>query len=178
MKINQFFAICGIAGALFLGVNHVSAQPAGGGGFGGRGNFDPSQFQQRMMDGIRDQLGFTNDADWSAVQPLVQKVLDARRAVGFGGGMRMIFNRNRGGQNDDRRNRMRNGMFGEPSPEFTALQTALDDNAPTDQVKDLLAKYRASQKIKEENLKQAQDNLRQVLTIKQEAEATLLGLID
>ena len=68
-------------------------QGGGGGGFGG-GNFDPAQFQQRMMDNIRDQLGFTNDTDWAAVQPMVQKVMDARRDVG--GGMRGMFGRNRG----------------------------------------------------------------------------------
>ena len=44
------------------------------------------------------QLGFTNDTDWSAVQPLVQKVMDARRDVGMGGGMGRMFGRGgRGG---------------------------------------------------------------------------------
>src|SRR5689334_4184376 len=66
----------------------------GGGGFGGGGNFDPAQFQQQMMDRTRERLGITNDTDWSAVQPLVQKVMDARRDQfaggrgGFGGGGR------------------------------------------------------------------------------------------
>ena len=91
MKVNQLLTICGVAAALMLGAGTVSAQNdnggnggGGGGGFRDRGNFDPAQFQQRMMDNIRDQLGFTNDTDWNAVQPLVQKVMDARRDVGFG----------------------------------------------------------------------------------------------
>ena len=50
-----------------------------------------------MMDNIREQLGFTNDTDWNAVQPLIQKVTDARRDVGFGAGMGRMFGRNRGG---------------------------------------------------------------------------------
>jgi hypothetical protein len=185
MKINQLFAICGIAAALFLGVGSTYAQNdngGNGGGFGGgRRNFDPAQFQQRMMDNIRDQLGFTNDTDWNAVQPLVQKVMDARRDAGNGMGMRMMFGRNRGGNNggDNNNGRRRGGMFGgTPSPEAQALQTAIDNNAPTDQIKDLLAKYEASQKAKQAALKQAQDNLRNVLTVKQEAQATLLGLLD
>lgn len=183
MKMNQLFAICGIVAALFCGVSTVSAQNGGGGGggFGGgaRGNFDPAQFQQRMMDNIRDQLGFTNDSDWDAVQPLVQKVMDARRDVGFGNGMRMMFrNRNRD-QNGGDNNRPRNNPFGgTPSPEAQALQTAIDNNAPDGQIKDLLARYQASQKAKQDKLKGAQDNLRAVLTVKQEATATLLGLID
>ena len=141
MKINQLLAICGMAGSLFLGVGIVSAQndtggPSGGqggGGGGGRGNFDPAQFQQRMMDNIKEQLGYTNDTDWNAVQPLIQKVVDARRDVGFGGGMGRMFRGNRGGGsggdqangNSNRRN------FGpQPSVEAEALQNAIDANAP------------------------------------------------
>ena len=193
MKMKQLFAICGMVAALFCGVNSVSAQDnnggggggngGGGGGFGGRGgNFDPAQFQQRMMDGVRDQLGFTNDTDWDAVQPLVQKVMDARRDVGVGNGMRMMFNRNRNrGQNGggDNNNRFRNNpFFGQPSPESQALQNAIDNNAPDGQIKDLLTRYEASQKVKQDKLKAAQDNLRAVLTVKQEATATLLGLLE
>ena len=73
----------------------------------------------------------------------------------------------------------RRGRFGpEPSPEAEALQSAIDNNAPSGQIKDLLARYRASQKTKQAALKTAQENLRSVLTMKQEAEATLLGLLD
>ncbi len=187
MKINQLLAICGIASALCLGAATVSAQDngggGGGGGFGGGGGggFDPAAFQQRMMDNIRDQLGFTNDTDWSAVQPLVQKVLDARREAGNGGMGRMMFRRrnnngddNGGGGGGGRRG----GFFGTPSPEAQALQSALDANAPSDQIKDLLAKYEASQKAKQAALKSAQENLRAVLTPRQEAQATLDGLLE
>lgn len=193
MKINQLFAVCGMVAALVLGAGNVFAQddngggprgPGGGpGGFGGgRGNFDPAQFQQRMMDNIKDQLGFTNDTDWSAVQPLVQKVMDARRDAGNGMGMRMMFGRNRGGNGgNDYANgggrRRGSGFFGQPSPEAEALQTAIDDNAPAAQIKDLLAKYEASQKEKLAKLAAAQDNLRAVLTTKQEAQVTLMGLL-
>ncbi|MGD1088924.1 MAG: hypothetical protein ABR955_09410 [Verrucomicrobiota bacterium] len=185
MKMKQLMAICGMAGILFLGVGNAVAQNdnggGNGGGFGGgRGNFDPAQFQQRMMDNIRDQLGYTNDTDWNAVQPLVQKVMDARRDVGFGGGMGRMFGRgNRGGNNDNANgNGGRRGFFGTPSPEAEALQQAIDNNAPTAQIGDALAKYRASQKAKQAKLEQAQENLRSVLTVKQEAQATLMGLLN
>lgn len=180
MKMNQLFAICGIAAALFCGAGSVSAQQDNGGGGGRR--FDPAQMQQRMMDNIRDQLGFTNDTDWSAVQPMVQKVLDTRRDVGFGDMRRLMGfgggGRNRGGNDQNGRTRG-GGMFGNtPSPEAQALQTAIDNNAPAGQIKGLLDKYQASQKAKQDKLKQAQDNLRAVLSVKQEAQATLLGLLN
>ncbi len=183
MKVNQLLTICGVAAALMLGAGTVSAQNdnggngggGGGGGRPGRGNFDPAQFQQRMMDNIRDQLGYTNDTDWNAVQPLIQKVTDARRDVGFGGGMGRMFGRNRGGNGGPGGGR---GGFGQtPSPEAESLQNAIDANAPAAQIKDALAKYEASQKAKQAKLVQAQEDLRKVLTVKQEAQATLLGLL-
>ena len=187
MKMKQLFATCGIAAALLLGAGTVFAQNNGGGGFGGgggggggRGNFDPAQFQQRMMDRIRQNLNFTNDTDWNAVQPLVQKVMDARRDVG-GGGMGM-FRRNRG-QNGDQNGGGgggggRGGFFGTPSPEAQALQDAIDNNAPDAQVKELLTRYEASQQKKQAALKAAQENLRAVLTPRQEASAALMGLVE
>lgn len=180
MKLNRMLTMCAMAAALFLSAGSLLAQNDNGGTNGGgqngqnrRGNFDPAQFQQRMMDNIRGQLGFTNDTDWNAIQPLVQKVMDARRDVSGGGMGRMFAGRNRGGQNGGRA-----GMFGQPSPEQAALQKLIDDSAPTSQIKDALAKYRASQKAKQAKLVQAQEALRKVLTIKQEAQAAMLGLVD
>jgi hypothetical protein len=138
MKVNQLLTTCGIAAALMLSAGTVSAQndngsPSGRPGGSGRGNFDPAQFQQRMMDNIKEQLGYTNDTDWNAVQPLIQKVMDARRDVGFGGGMGRMFGRNRGGNNGDNANggvRRGGSLGGQPSPEAEALQKAIDDNSP------------------------------------------------
>ena len=192
IKSNRTFLIWGVAAALCLSAGSLLAQnDNGGGGNGGgqggfgRGNFDPAQFQQRMMDGIRDQLGFTNDTDWSAVQPLIQKVMDARRDVGVGGGMGRMF-RNRGGNggnggngNNANGGNRRGGFFGgTPSPEAEALQKAIDDNAPAAQIQSALARDETSQKAKQAKLQEAQDQLRQVLTVKQEAQATLLGLLN
>jgi len=183
MKINRIITLGAMAATLAISSTSLIAQNNGGGGGGGRGNFDPAQMQQRMMDRYQEQLGFTNDTEWDAVKPLVQKVMDARRDVGIGGMGRMFGGgRNRGGNNnaDQANNRPRGGpggMFGQPSPEQEALQKALDDNAPAAQIKDLLAKYKASQKAKQAKLEAAQAELKAVLTTKQEAEATLLGLV-
>jgi len=192
MKVNQLLTICGVAAALMLGAGTVSAQNdngggggGGGGGFGGFRNMDPAQRQQMMMDRYRQELNFTNDADWSAVQPLVQKVMDAQRESMSGrfGGMGRLF-RNRGGGGGGGGGGGFGGPGGgrgfgpPPSPEAETLQKAIDDNAPAAQIKDALAKYQASQKAKQAKLTQAQDDLRKVLSVKQEAQATLLGLLD
>jgi hypothetical protein len=181
MKTRKILMTCGIAAALFLSAGSLLAQNNNDGNGGGR-NFDPAQFQQRIMDNIHDQLGFTNDADWDAVQPLVQKVMDARRDVGFGGMGRGLFGGRRGGNNGGNDNGNngggRRGFGPPPSPEAEALQKAIDDNAPDAQINAALDKYRATQKDKEDKLHQAQEDLRKVLTVKQEAQATLLGLLN
>jgi len=200
MKLNRIITLCAMAAALTLSVSDVFAQAQDnggsnnnnggqggvgqrrnrqGGGGGGGGNFDPAAMQQRIMDNIKDELEFTNDTDWSAVQPLVQKVLDARRDVGVSDGMRALFGRNRGGgQGGGGQGGGRGGFFGQPSPEQDALQKALDDNAPASQIKDLLAKYKASKKAKQAKLEAAQADLKKVLTSKQEAQAYLLELVN
>lgn len=198
MKLNRILTLCALATLLAASVTSLLAQDNGGnqggqngqrrnrqgggpggqggqGGQGGGGNFDPAAMQQRIMDRYQEQLGFTNDTEWDAVKPLVQKVMDARRDVGFGGMGRMFGGRNRGGQGGGQGGP--GGMFGQTSPEQEALQKALDDNAPSSQIKDLLAKYKASQKTKQAKLEAAQAELKAVLTTKQEAEATLLGLV-
>jgi hypothetical protein len=196
MKLNRIITMCAVAAALALTVGSAFAQQDNGngngngngnatdngqrrnrqgGGGGGGGNFDPAQMQQRIMDNVRNALNFTNDTDWSAVQPLVQKVLDARRDT-QGQGMRALFGRNRGGQQGQQGGRG-GGFFGQPSPEQEALQNALDANAPAAQIKDLLAKYKASQQAKQTKLEAAQDALKSVLSSNQEAEAYLLGLV-
>lgn len=199
MKVKNLLTMCGVAAALLLSVSSVLAQAGGGGGFGGGGgnggggggggrggrgggggpggggggNFNPAQMQQRMMQRYQDSLGITNDTDWSAVQPLVQKVMDAQQAARMGGMARMFGRGGRGGGNGGP------GAFGQQAdPAATALQQAVDADAPAAQVKELLAKYEDSQKVKQATLKQAQDNLRAVLTVKQEASATLVGLLD
>ncbi len=185
MKLNRMLAICGMAALCLSAATLMAQNDTGGGGGqgrqgrgpGGGGNFDPAQRQQMMMDNIKEQLGFTNDTDWNAVQPLVQKVTDARREIGFGGGG--MFRR--GGRNNNNGNQGGGGrpnFGGTPNPDAEVLQKAIDSNAPSAQIKAALEKYRLSQKDKETKLAKAQDDLRKVLTTKQEAGAVLLGLLN
>jgi hypothetical protein len=183
-SMKKMLALLAVAAALCLSADSLFAQNNGGGGGGNgggggggrRGNIDPAQFQQRMMDNVRDRLGFTNDTDWSAVEPLVQKTFDARREVGAGQ-FRAFGRGNRGGGGGGG-GQGGGGFGGQPNPDADALQQALDSNAPAAQIKTLLDKYRTSQKAKQAKLEEAQADLRKVLNQKQEAEAVLLGLLN
>jgi hypothetical protein len=179
MKLSKILTAASLAVVLATSAGSLMAQDNNNndrqGRRGGPGG-DPAQFQQRMMERIREDLGFTNDTDWSAVEPLVQKVMDARRDAGGAGGFGRFMGRGgRGGPGGDQGNARRFGP--QPSPEEEALQKAIDDNAPAAQIKDLLAKYKAVRKEKEAKLAAAQADLKKVLSVKQEAQATLLGLV-
>jgi hypothetical protein len=124
--------------------------------------------QQHMLKLIQNQLGVTNETDWSAIQPLVQKVMDAQRAAR--GNMGRLFGR--GGPGGP------GGGDRQSDPAADTLQKAIDGDAPAEQIKNLLTKYKSSQTAKRAALAAAQEDLRSVLVARQEAQATLLGLLN
>ncbi len=177
IKMNRWLVMSGIAAVMSLSAVAQDNNNTGGQGRQGRGNFDPAQMQQQMMERTKERLEIKDDTDWKAIQPLVQKVMDARMSSFSGRGM---FGRNRGGDNQgdrggDRGNR--GGMFGQPSPEAEALQKAIDAKASNSELKAAVAKYVESRKAKQAELEKAQAELRKVLTVRQEAIATESGLL-
>jgi hypothetical protein len=187
MKLKQCLVMAGVATLMTLGANSQTPPPAqdnnnnnnnGGPGRQGRGNFDPAQFQQRMMDDLKDQLEVTDDTEWKALEPLIQKVMDLRRDS-MAGMFRGMGRRNRGGDNNqgDQNQQRRGGMFGTPSPEAETLQKAIDSKASKSEMKVALAKYMESRKAKQAELEKAQADLRAALTLRQEAIATMRGLL-
>src|ERR1043165_7971295 len=148
-----------------------------------QGNFDPAQFRQRALDNYRERLEVKSEEDWTKLEPLVTKVMDAQRDArggmggfgGFGGG-RGGRGGGGGGGGGDQANSNRN-RGGGGNADADALRKALDDKAPADEVKAKLAKLRESRKEKEAALAKAQEDLRKALTPRQEAGAVLVGLL-
>ena len=178
MQLKSLIKFCALATTLVFTATCLLAQDNGndGGPRGyrsGGGNWDPAQIQQRILAGIQERLGFTNEVEWEAVKPLVQKVIDAGREVLGGRSDLLGLGRSRGSSRG-----APGGLSGQPSAERESLQKAVDDNVPTAQIKDLIAKYKAAQKIKQARLEAAQADLKKVLTSKQEAQALLLGLVN
>ena len=176
MRINRWLLMAGVAAVLSLGASQGLAQQDNQGGRPGRGNFDPAQFRERMMQNFREQLEVTDDTEWKAIEPMVTKVMDARMSATSGMGRGMFGGRRRGGDNGGDQPQRR-GPFGQPSPEAEALQKAIDAKASKAEIKAALDKYVASRKAKQAELEKAQEDLRKVLTSRQEAIATLNGLL-
>jgi len=102
-------------------------------------------------------------------------VMDARRQAGNGGGPGGPGGPGgfggRGGPGGP------GGFEGQAGDEQLALQQAVSNNSPVPQIKDALVKFRAARKARQALLEAAQDNLRAVLTVKQEAQAVLMGIL-
>jgi len=194
MKMQNWLVAAGVAAAVCMSSNALAQNNGGGGGGGGGrrgggGNFDPAQMRQNMLDRAKEALEVTKDDEWTALQPRVEKVMDARMAAMGAGGGRGMFGRGRGGPgggpggqpadpNAGGAQPQRRGMFGQtPMPEAEALQKAIDTKASSAELKSALTKYTEAVKVKQDQLKAAQDDLRKLLTPRQEAIATLNGYL-
>jgi len=195
LSLASLLAICGLilstaTGSLLAQNEAPAAQPGGPGAPGapggrpGRGNWDPEQMRQRMMERVREQLAVKDDAEWSVIESRIKKISDSRFGMGRGmggpggpggpGGQGAPGGQGGQGGPGGRQGR---GGFGQANPDAEVLQSALDSGASADDIKVKLTAYRAAAKVKEVQLEKAQDELRQLLSVKQEARAVLLGLL-
>ena len=178
-KLNQLFLIAVVTVVLSRSGDRLAAQGPPGGG-----NFDPQQFQQQMQQRItgyfREQLAVTNDDEWGVIESRLSKVVQARMEIMLGGmgGFRGMMGGNRGG--DGQAGGRRGGFpgFGQPDPDADALQKAIQTNASATQLKAAMSKYRESRDKKQAELTRAQDQLRQVLSLRQEAVLVSMGMLD
>jgi len=169
------------AGSAFA-QNQNNGQARGQGQGGGRGNFDPAQMRERMMSRIKEQLGAT-DEEWKAIEPKVDKVMTAQRESrggGFGG-----FGRGGpggggpgggGGSGGGGADQQPTTAVGKASAD---LRTTLDSK---DAVRETIAKKLATlREVREKARKDvgdAQKELKEILTQRQEAVLVINGMLE
>jgi hypothetical protein len=151
--------------ALVMMVGLVGTVQAQAGG-GGRGNFDPAQFRQQMMDRFKEQLGASDD-EWKAIQPKLEKVMEVRQAsfAGFGRG--------------------RGGGGGQDAPQTPIAKASADLRAalenkdtPADELQKKLAALREARETARKDLATAQKDLKDLLTARQEAVMVVNGMLE
>ena len=162
-----------VALGLMLGLpSFTFAQNRGGGGF------DPSQFKERRMNDLKDQLGATAE-EWTVIQPKLDKVLTeqfTQMASRFGG-MRGGGGRTRGGDNNggnnnaaDRSSRPRPGADTPIGKASAELRDAVDKkDTPQEEIATKLKALRDAKAKAKADLEAAQKDLQSVLTPRQEA---------
>jgi len=171
-----------------------NAPPAGGnggnganGGQGGRGGNrrDPAQMRQERNDRMKELLG-ASDEEWKLLQPQIEKVQTLQRSASSRSGFGLLFNNGNNGDNGGRGGR---GFRGGQQPDNTppsAVEEKSKELAAAIQNKDTkpeeykakLAAFREARNQAKANLTKAQESLREVVTVRQEAVLVELGLLD
>jgi len=155
---------------------------------------DPAQFRQQMQDRMREAMGATPD-EWALLQPKIEKIQQLQRAASAGrGGMALLYgNRNntadpnaaaggRGGRGN--RGQGANGTTGNdpPSPVATKaqeLQTTLQNkDTPPDELKQKLSELRQARTKAKADLGKAQEELREIVTVRQESVLVTIGILE
>ena len=157
-----------------------------------RGQFDPERMRQMMNQRMQELFGAT-DAEWKILGPRVMKVQELSREVGGGGRGGMMFGGmgrrggfggpgGPGGPGGDQPG----GRQGAPGREQTevekateSLQTLLENTSATpEQIKNQLTTLRAAKEKAKQQLAVAQQELRQIITLRQEAQCVMMGMLD
>ena len=159
----------------------ASAAPAGSPAKDGKGRGGGMEdFRARMNDRIKTELKASDD-EWTVIQPLLEKVqtLQFASRPSFGGGNRR---RGEGGNNQA-------APSASPSPsnrperagsaEAAALKTAVETDGTSDDV--IKAKLQALREARKKNageITQAREDLKKVLTLRQEAVLVNMGVLE
>lgn len=152
--------------------------------------FDPSRMRTMMMERMKQQIGAT-DEEWVVIEPLLTDVMEKQRNA-QGGLLRGLMRPPRGQQPGqppaDTDGPPPEGMPPQGGPggpmvsdsaEAEALQSALDKSESTkEEIQAKMAELRTARKKAETELKTARESLRSVLTLRQEAQLVLMGILD
>jgi hypothetical protein len=134
---------------------------------GGKPDAKPAapEAQARALSRLRERLEITDDAAWSVVAERIARVDELRRAAG---GAVPAAAADRGKRAD----RME-GAGGERE----ALRAAVTDRLPDAEVRSRLARLAEVQRQNTAKLARAHEELRAVLTVRQEAIAVMFGIL-
>lgn len=142
------------------------------------------EIRERMSTALREQFQVEDDEEWKLIYERIERVAELRRSTGAGGpmGAAMAFRAARGGGGGGGGDTPgggggRGGLAGLAGPETESLVTALRANAPEAEIRSRLERLRTARKANEVKLAAAQDELRSVLNLRQEAIAVAIGLL-
>jgi hypothetical protein len=142
-------------------------------------------FRNRMVENLRTLLDVKNEDEWKLLYARLEKVREARDEVrAVSGDFRLLFNIGRTGEQGgaapggDRGGRGPGGFGGgTPNPDSEALSKAITTKAPTDELKQRMARVREARKAAEAKHEKLAEELRQLLTVRQEAALVAVGML-
>lgn len=145
---------------------------------GGRRTFNPEDMQARLLSSLRERLEVTDDEEWKLISDRITKVNELRRnAPGGFGAIAAFASRGSPGSQSSGDTSRSSRSSSSSNNEVAALQSALRDKLPDAEIKARLDRVREARKDNEAKLSKAQEDLRALLTVRQEAVAVMFGLL-
>ncbi len=151
---------------------------------GGRGNFNPEEFRARMAERLKTSLKVTDD-EWTVLQPLIEKVTTKQRESmagrfgGFGGRGGGPGGPGGGGDRGGNGGGGAGGGDRGGSAESQALRDALEKDSTTpEDIKAKLNAVRESRKKATTELAAAREELKKVVSVRQEAVLFSMGILE
>jgi hypothetical protein len=143
------------------------------GGQDGRRGFDREGMQTRMLEMMKERLGAT-DEEWTIIQPRLNEVMTLQQSA-RGGQMRGMFGAGRGRDRDQQP-----AVSTDPVEKAAQeLQQTIEKEAPSKtEIQNKLLALRGAREQSKQKLAAAQAKLREVLSVKQEAQLVLMGMLD
>jgi hypothetical protein len=123
----------------------------------------------RAMTKLREQLDVADDAEWEVIAERIANLTELRRTLSGTVGMRgaIVGDKVKPAGRTDRSARQ----------EQDALRTAVRDKLPDAEIKARLARAHDVHRQNEAKIEKAEEELRAVLTVRQEAVAVVAGLL-
>ncbi len=126
--------------------------------------------RERMSAELKERLGAT-DEEWAVIRPRLEKVGELRMRSAMGGGFGF---RGRGPEREGDSDR----AASEIEAKSRALREAIDANASPEKLKQAMTELRAARQKLQAEAKAAADQLREVLSLKQEAVLVSMGILE
>lgn len=147
--------------------------------------FDREQMQRMMAERLKETLEIS-DEEWKVFEPRITKVLTLSRQSGGFGGMGMMMRGRRGGFGPGAQAAAPGGDAQAQQQELTPvekstqeLQTLLDNkDAKPEEIKAKLTAFRDAREKARQELVKAQKELREIVSVRQEAQLVLMGLLN
>ncbi len=140
---------------------------------------DKTKGKTKMMDHYRAKLEVADDAEWSIIQKRLESVLSAEHELqaALAAGQHKSHSSKSSGNGAAGTGRSEPARAFDGTEELRALQQSVEGKAPAHEIKPRLARVRELLKVRQEKLANAREELRAVLSARQEAIAVLSGLL-
>ena len=140
------------------------------------------EIRRRMVERIRDRLE-ANDEEWTVLEPRLEKIMQLQSSTraGFGRGFGRRF---RGGRDSGRPGGPRGQGAGQAEPSTVqqraeSLRELLDDDSATnEQITQGLTELRKAREEARAELAKARQDLRDLVSLKDEANLVVMGFLD